>query len=225
MPRLYIYKCPTDCGTAPCVDDGLYTLAICKPRIRQSAEVGDWVFAFGCNNEDPPNRLICIAIVSDVLTLGRYYDEPQYQHRSDNIYRRRQDGHLEHGGHTPVHATERDRQKDIGLGPVHRQAVVLIAKDFRYFGRAGTNAWQNVAPMLARKLHEEIGQGHRVNHREEIEAELRQIKEMVWRDYPVGTVHGTPLHGKRGCDPRTSIGLDVAAKVTTQLTAAKRGVC
>ena len=41
MPRIYFYKLTTDNGGAPCVQDNLLSLAICKPMIRMAAQVGD----------------------------------------------------------------------------------------------------------------------------------------------------------------------------------------
>jgi Nucleotide modification associated domain 2 len=45
--RYYVYKMTTDNGGAPCIVDGVLTLAICKPGIRSTAEKGDWLFGFG----------------------------------------------------------------------------------------------------------------------------------------------------------------------------------
>ena len=38
MTQVYIYKLTVDDGGAPCVHDGVWTLAICKPAIRSTAE-------------------------------------------------------------------------------------------------------------------------------------------------------------------------------------------
>lgn len=48
--RLYTYIIPIDDGAAPNPYGGFCTLNICKPRIRSSAQVGDWVAAFGSKN-------------------------------------------------------------------------------------------------------------------------------------------------------------------------------
>ena len=45
MPRIYLYKLTNDDGGAPCVHDGLLTLAICKPMIRTAARIGDLIGA------------------------------------------------------------------------------------------------------------------------------------------------------------------------------------
>jgi hypothetical protein len=47
MPTLFSYCLRYDLGSAPNPFWGLCTLAICKPRIRQSAHIGDWVVGTG----------------------------------------------------------------------------------------------------------------------------------------------------------------------------------
>jgi Nucleotide modification associated domain 2 len=47
MPTLFSYCIRYDIGSAPNPFWGLRTLAICKPNIRQSANVGDWVAGTG----------------------------------------------------------------------------------------------------------------------------------------------------------------------------------
>ena len=42
-PRLFSYVVAHDGGAAPNPFWGVCTLVICKPKIRQSAEVGDWI--------------------------------------------------------------------------------------------------------------------------------------------------------------------------------------
>jgi hypothetical protein len=40
--RVYFYKLVVDDGGAPCVQNGLLSLAICKPQIRKTASVAAW---------------------------------------------------------------------------------------------------------------------------------------------------------------------------------------
>ena len=47
MPTLYTYVMPYDGGSAPNPYWGICTLVICKPKIRLSAQVGDWVVGTG----------------------------------------------------------------------------------------------------------------------------------------------------------------------------------
>ena len=46
-PILYSYTIPYDDGAAPNPYWGVLTLAICKPVIRRTAEIGDWVVGTG----------------------------------------------------------------------------------------------------------------------------------------------------------------------------------
>jgi hypothetical protein len=59
--NIYVYKCVVDDGTAPCVDDGLLSMTVCKPKVRTLAKVGDIVIAFGTNSPPAPNRLVYAA--------------------------------------------------------------------------------------------------------------------------------------------------------------------
>jgi hypothetical protein len=73
VARIYFYKLTVDDGGAPCVEDGLLSLAICKPFIRVKAKVGDVVFGFAANSLYSDNRLIYAARVTDKESGGAYY--------------------------------------------------------------------------------------------------------------------------------------------------------
>ncbi len=46
IPKFYLYKMTVDDGGAPCVQDGVLTLAICKPTIRRVAPEGSFSIGF-----------------------------------------------------------------------------------------------------------------------------------------------------------------------------------
>jgi hypothetical protein len=46
MTRILRYILQHDTGMAPCVDNGLVSLATCKPKIRAGARSGEWVIGF-----------------------------------------------------------------------------------------------------------------------------------------------------------------------------------
>lgn len=54
---------------APCVDGDRWSLAVCKPRIRVAARVGDWGYTFGRAEYGP--KLISVARVTAKLVGGR----------------------------------------------------------------------------------------------------------------------------------------------------------
>jgi hypothetical protein len=73
VERIYFYKLTADNGGAPCVEDGLLSLAICKPAIRSTARCGDVIFGFAANSLHPDNRLIYIARVTEKSKDGLYF--------------------------------------------------------------------------------------------------------------------------------------------------------
>src|SRR5438876_339194 len=87
MAEFYFYKLTEDDFGAPCVKDGLLSLAICKPMIRAAAKVGDVIFGFAANSLHSDNRLIYIARVTKKLVRGEYYKEAKYERRGDCIYK------------------------------------------------------------------------------------------------------------------------------------------
>jgi hypothetical protein len=81
MSRIYYYKLTADNGGAPCIDGNWLSLAICKPRIRSTAEKGSLVFGFAANSLHTDNRLIYIACVTEEkLREGAYYKNKNMQH-------------------------------------------------------------------------------------------------------------------------------------------------
>src|SRR5689334_11346460 len=86
MPKIYFYKLTVDDGGAPCVTSKLLSLAICKPMIRGTAEVGDLVIGFAANSLHADNRLIYVARVTKKLMNGDYFKQAEYSGREDCIY-------------------------------------------------------------------------------------------------------------------------------------------
>ena len=50
MNKLFSYVLRFDDGAAPNPFGGICTLTICKPAIRRSASVGDWIIGTGSKN-------------------------------------------------------------------------------------------------------------------------------------------------------------------------------
>ena len=89
MTRILRYILQHDTGMAPCVDDGLVSLATCKPKIRASARVGEWVIGFR-PSPAPRGLVIWAGQVAHRAEVGDY--ERQYRGRSDAVYRARPGG-------------------------------------------------------------------------------------------------------------------------------------
>ncbi|HTF18069.1 MAG TPA: hypothetical protein VK658_08360 [Chryseolinea sp.] len=80
MTRLYSYILRIDDGAAPNPFWGLCTLTICKPAIRRTARIGDWVIGTGSKNSklndgsiyDLSDSIVYAMRISDIKTLSEY---------------------------------------------------------------------------------------------------------------------------------------------------------
>jgi Nucleotide modification associated domain 2 len=177
----------TDNGGAPCVYRDLLTLAICKPRIRKSAGVGDFVVGIG--GATLGDRLIYVARVTGKLINGLYYRATCFADRPDCIYE-------DLGGTAKLragarfHATGKSRlQKDVGTK--FQNAHVLLSDDFRYFGFGGGTGYRSY-PALNGMLTK-LAQGHRRFHDPAVYRDLDKLRKQLWKDFPPGE-HGEPSH-------------------------------
>ncbi|WP_052300463.1 hypothetical protein [Opitutus terrae] len=75
MPRLFSYTMAHDDGAGPNPFRGICTLAICKPKIRQKAVIGDWVVGLGSVNApsgDLSQRMVYAMRVDQLLSMRDY---------------------------------------------------------------------------------------------------------------------------------------------------------
>jgi len=174
IDKIYFYKMTTDNGGAPCSYRSVLTLAICKPKVRSTAEENDWIVGFG--GKDLEERLIYVAQVDHKLRDGEYYKKEEYFGRPDCIYRwdsgsRRYyllDGKIYHRGGVNL-------EHDLDNG----KALVLLSKNYTYFGNLGTSEYKGKYPEVKKHI-EALKQGHRINHSEALFDELcRLIEENI----------------------------------------------
>lgn len=192
--RYYVYKVVVDAGGAPCVYHNRLSLAICKPAIRRTAQVGDLIFGFSSNDDEIQNRLVYIAEVTEKVTKGDYYFDPRYENRPDCIYEWTRGGYLVLRDDARHHQFADARPRDVGRYPGYRNAQVLLSTNFRYFGGSGTDEWKQQYRSIKR-LVENLGQGHRVHHPRKVREELLELKNDLWRTYSKRKL-GNPLHGR-----------------------------
>lgn len=176
----YFYKLTTDNGGAPCIWRGVLSLAICKPSMRRTALVGDWVFGFAAKRLESDNRLIYIARVTGKELGGGYYQDARYSGRADRIYQWRggkfhwRTGAAFHGAAHIAH--------DLGKPPRYASSAVLLSTDFRYFGTAIPEFYKTRYPAVAKAV-EDLGQGHRKYHSNTLQQELWALQRYCWRRY------------------------------------------
>lgn len=188
-PKIYRYVVAYDGGTAPRPFDGVCSLAICKPRIRATAEVGDWIIGFRSRR---PGEVLYAMRVTERLTLGQYWQDARFHnrrpgnvHRPDNIYRPGTGGMLEqvpNDVHAPEHAAKDCRGKN-----------VLLSDRFWYFGG-------NSVPLPNDLLHlVHTTQGHAV-HRNRKPDDVALLRHWL-AAWPQGML-GKPVDAPRFVDSR-----------------------
>ena len=169
---LYSYIVPRDYGFAPNPFNGYCTLATCKPRIRKTAGVGDWVIGTTSKcKHGVSGHLIYAMRVSEKITFDDYWNDKRFQVKKphmngslkqafgDNIYhqvegkRRKKwsqenSHHSYEGGVINYNNLERDTEFPF----------VLISNHFFYFGENYID--------LPGKLKDLVmsTQGHKSNH-------------------------------------------------------------
>lgn len=210
MERIYFYKLTHDTGGAPCVQDGLLSLAICKPMIRRTAEPRSVIFGFAANSLHGDNRLIYIARITDKVRDGDYFKRKEFERRGDCIYEHRgnhfvwRQGARHHGPSDLVH--------DLGEYPTYRKASVLLSDDFRYFGGSGSADYKSRYPLIKDAV-EGLGRGHRVRHDERLRTQLQSLMRWVWNETkrrvagaPTSEPRRDACHRSRSCGVLDDIG-------------------
>lgn len=164
MTRLYTYCLPYDDGAAPNPTDGVCTLVICKPRIRATAKVGDWIVGTGAmharrgdgTSHDMSGRMIYAMKVSRVMSMQEY-DKYTREHlpgkipqtdsdRGDSIYDFSGREVVQRPGpHLPA-----NMKTDLG------GKNALLAEEFYYFGDAAPQLPEHLVAIAQNR------QGHRV---------------------------------------------------------------
>ena len=94
LHSIFCYIITHDTNLAPCVHNGVLTLALCKPAIRREAEVGDVIVAFASGDaQDPVGRIAYVISVGKTYKFEKYMakDDGSRKLRPDMIYRRRRD--------------------------------------------------------------------------------------------------------------------------------------
>jgi hypothetical protein len=169
--KIYSYVLRYDNGAAPNPFWNICTLTICKPAIRRTAKIGDWVVGTGSTNtwvtkEDKVNladHLVYAMKVTDKMTLEQY-EQHCHMHLLNKIpiwktndWRLKIGDSIYHNfipGHKPsirksVH-NETNRDKDLsGLN-------ALLSIHFYYFGLAAKELPSELRQLVKRN------QGHRV---------------------------------------------------------------
>ena len=179
IPKLYTYVVLHDTGFAPNPHHGYLTLACCKPQIRKTAKVGDWIVGIGSASKGRTGRAVYAMQVIETLSFEDYWNDPRFACKKprmdagpvaavgDNAYHiDRETGEWiqEPCQHCKSDCSPSQSDMDADLS-VNR---VLIGETFTYWGSDG--------PPLPLFAGEQLfaGRGHKYKYPPEVVAEFHK---------------------------------------------------
>ena len=165
--KLYSYVVSRDYGFAPNPFFGICTLATCKPEIRRSAQVNDWIIGTGGVANSRSGILVFAMKVTDITTFDEYWSNPKYARKKpflfgseklaygDNIYHKRCDGTWsQENSH---HSNEDGSPNRSNIDHDTKVDRVLVSQFYKYWGGTGP-----IIPMHLRCPEEIVAKrGHR----------------------------------------------------------------
>lgn len=174
MPKLYSYVVARDYGFAPNPFYGFCTLATCKPEIRRTARVGDWIVGTGSKKNKRDTQVAFAMRVTEELTFNEYWRDLRFREKrpdlhasiraafGDNIYYRNDltGKWIQADSH---HSREDGTPNRLNIDHDTRVNRVLVSDDFVYWGGRGPDI-----PISFRKDVCKIGPGHKCKIPEEI---------------------------------------------------------
>jgi len=146
--RLFSYKMKNDNGFAPNPFKGFLTLANCKPGIRKTKEVGDWIAGFTSKNLNGDNvgmeRLLYLMKITEKITYCKYWTDTKYNEKKPNLESKNMEDKAGDNIYMPLFEDARDsldfkqiENKNHGIDDMPKDLsglYVLISTRFYYFG-------------------------------------------------------------------------------------------
>ena len=146
---LFSYVVRYDSGFAPNPFYGFCTLATCKPRIRNSAQIGDWLLGTGSNEKNirRGGYFVYTMCVTEILSTEEYWTDPRFKDKKpcmyhnwvavsgDNIYEP-----FTLGQWRQLNSYHSQKDGSPSEGHIARDTSVekiLVSDDFVYFGGEG----------------------------------------------------------------------------------------
>ena len=165
---LFAYVVARDYGFAPNPFGGYCTLATCKPDIRRSAQVGDWVVGTGSAGRNRKGYLVYTMKVAEVMTFDAYWTDPRFQHKKPNLHSSKKIAfgdniyHRAHGGWSQLdshHSWPDGTPNDRNIRNDTQADRVLVSTEYAYWGGSGPKIPQDLRNFHGHDIC--IGRGYK----------------------------------------------------------------
>ena len=177
MPRLFTYVVAYDTGVAPNPFHGFCTLAVCKPRIRKAAAIGDWIVGTGSDakGKGRGGNIVYAMRVTEDMTFDQYWNGPRFRDKRPNLdpeaplqeafgdcfYHRCTEDPTKWGQIPADHCNDSSLEHDTAVDRV------LISDDFVYWGCDGPPVPEFRGFDIRKR-----GPGHRCNFPDDVVEEV-----------------------------------------------------
>ena len=152
--RSYVVR--YDSGFAPNPFWGHCTLATCKPQIRGSTQLNDWIVGTGSNSQNirRGGKLVYAMRITEIISTTDYWNDPRFSNKKpnlhgsyrqacgDNIYYPNIDGTW--GQLNSFHSMNDGTPNPRHIARDTRVQRVLVSSDFVYFGGEGPELLDSV---------------------------------------------------------------------------------
>lgn len=195
--KFYSYVIPRDYGFAPNPYFNYCTLATCKPRIRKTAQIGDWIGAFGSARMTICGKLVFLMRVEEILTFDEYWSDWRFRSKhpvftrsimymyGDNIYHHLGNRWMQEPSH---HSNMDGSINYVNLNNDTQTDRVLIATEFYYFGENAIIVPEEFNSLIWNRRN------HKVCDDEML---ISIFVDFIRQNYSVG-IHGIPYSRREG---------------------------
>lgn len=186
MPAVYMYVVDRDFGFAPNPFHGYCTLATCKPGIRSTANVGDWIVGVGGKRLNATGRCVFAMRVTEKIAFQEYWTNHRYIDKrpvrngsstrlvGDNIYHR--DSEISEWQQADSHHSKPDGTPNlVNVQNDTKSDKVLISRHFFYFGKD--------APGIPADLIAATGFKNRQGHRRFDDVASKNLVDWICRTF------------------------------------------
>jgi hypothetical protein len=189
---LFAYAITRDFGFAPNPFHGICTLATCKPQIRKTAKLGDWILGIGGSSlPEVKRRCLLLMKVEEKVSFQEYWDHERFslkkpvrngsrvQMLGDNIYHKDRNGNWiqEDSHHSNPDGTPNLVNLRVDTGITDQ---VLISHCFLYFGdKAASVDLDSIGYGRRIRGHRKIYLSDSKEARDQIASMFREYKSYI----------------------------------------------
>lgn len=186
MSYIYIYVVDRDFGFAPNPFHGICSLATCKPGIRKTAQIDDWVIGVGGSRLKATGRCIFAMKVTQKITFNGYWEIAEFSNKKpvrngskkmllgDNIYYQDMKTSLWTQAHSH-HSNADGSMNEHNMINDTKSINVLLSKHFFYFGK--------VAPFIPLHILTDLNYVNGIGYRKFCFEEAKSIVEWLENDF------------------------------------------